>query len=162
MQVYLLRHGVAEDARPTKSDEDRALTASGKKKLRQVLAMAADIGVQPELILSSPLKRAWQTATIAAKALDYQKEIQASEALSPGMNADEVWEQIRANRGTKSLMLVGHNPQFGRLASFLIGAKEAKLDFRKGALMRVDFKSVAVHPRGSLEWYLTARLAKVC
>ena len=69
MQIYILRHGIAEDAGPGQSDSERALTSEGKKKLRNVLRAAHEAGVTPALILTSPLKRAVQTAELAAEIL---------------------------------------------------------------------------------------------
>ena len=66
MKIYILRHGIAEEAQGNQPDSERALTAEGKKKLRSVLRTAAAADVAPSLILTSPLRRAVQTAQIAA------------------------------------------------------------------------------------------------
>ncbi len=71
MQVYLLRHGIAEDGGAGVDDASRALTPEGRKKLQQVLRAAVKAGVVPSLIVSSPLKRAVQTAAMAKSALGY-------------------------------------------------------------------------------------------
>ena len=75
MHLYLLRHGVAEEARLGIVDADRALTSDGRKKLRHVLQTIADARVKPNLIFSSHLKRALQTADIAKDVLGYDEEI---------------------------------------------------------------------------------------
>ncbi len=159
MQVYLLRHGVAEEGRAGASDADRALTQDGRRKLRQVLKAAAEAGVQPALILSSPLKRAVQTAEMARKALGYKNEILRTKALIPSSSVEQVWEEIRVHRDEASLMLVGHNPLFDNLAAYLLGRQEVQIDFKKGAILRIDLENFPAEPRGILRWYLTAKLA---
>ena len=62
MHVYILRHGIAEDERPGVGDAERALTVDGRRKLRYVLKSVAEAGSRPSLIMTSPLKRAVQTA----------------------------------------------------------------------------------------------------
>jgi len=159
MQVYLLRHGIAEDAAAGQSDASRQLTQEGRRKLRQVLDAAAEAGVQPSLILSSPLKRALQTAEIASDVLKYKNEIVRSNALTPNSSVEEAWDEIRVHRDETAIMAVGHNPLFSELAGFLIGSKTAQIDMKKGAILRVDLDSFTPHPKGMLRWYLTHKLA---
>ncbi len=159
MQLYLLRHGIAEDASKSGSDEDRALTPEGRRKLRQVAEAAAEAGVEPTLILTSPFKRALQTAEILQSVLKYKNELLRSSALVPSSTVEQAWDEIRAHRDESSLMLVGHNPLFTELAAYLLGSKEIQVDFKKGALLRVDMDNFPAHPNGRLRWYLTPKLA---
>lgn len=160
MQLYLLRHGIAEDERAGLSDADRAITTAGRRKLRQVLERAAQAGVKPDLILSSPLKRALQTAEIAKHQLGYNDVISRSAALTPASDPKDAWDEVRAHSSAECLLLVGHNPLFSSLAGFLIGNSDAQIDFKKGAVMRIDFERITAQPRGVLRWYLTPRLAE--
>ncbi len=160
MQVHLLRHGIAEDGHAGLPDTDRALTPEGRKKLRQVLQIAAKADVKPTLILSSPLKRALQTAEIAKRALDYHGEILQSKTLAPGSSVEDVWDEIRGHRDEPSLLLTGHNPQFEHLAGYLLGHPSMQFDFKKGALLRIDMESFGAGPRGILRWCITAKLAE--
>ncbi|MBV9613397.1 MAG: phosphohistidine phosphatase SixA [Acidobacteriaceae bacterium] len=159
MQLYLLRHGIAEEKARNGVDADRELTADGRRKLRQVLQAALDVGVSPTLILTSPLKRAVQTAETAQQVFKYKNELLRTKALTPGSTVEQVWDEIRAHRGEDSLMLVGHNPLFGELAAYLLGSKDLQIDFKKGALLRIDLANFPAHPRGVLRWHLTAKLA---
>lgn len=159
MQVYLLRHGIAEEARDGKSDADRELTADGRRKLREVLRVASEAAAQPSLVLSSPLIRALQTAQIASQILRYKKEILRADVLLPNSQPGRVWDEIRVHRDERELMLVGHDPLFGQLAGYLLGAPELQVDFKKGAILRVDFESFGTKPRGVLRWFLTSKLA---
>jgi len=159
MQVYLLRHGIAEEARSGKSDADRELTAEGRKKLRETLGVAAHAAAQPTLILSSPFLRAVQTAQIAARNLNYKQEILQTAVLTPDSRFEKVWDEIRVHRDQRELMLVGHDPLFTHLAGYLLGAPELHVDFKKGAILRVDFESFGAKPHGTLRWFITSKLA---
>jgi phosphohistidine phosphatase len=159
MQVYLLRHGISEEERAGLSDADRALTSEGKRRLRQTLQVAGRADVKPTLILSSPLKRAVQTAEIAKEVLAYKNEIVSSKALLPGSTGEQVWEEIRLNKKEPSVVLVGHNPLFANLAGYLLGQPELQVDFKKGAILRLDVEGFSLHPKGILRWYLTSKLA---
>ena len=83
MEIYLLRHGIAEDRSSTGRDSDRRLTDEGRAKLRRVLERVHQAGVRPSLILSSPYKRALETAEIAAHELGYEGRIVRTDAISP-------------------------------------------------------------------------------
>jgi phosphohistidine phosphatase len=159
MQIYLQRHGIAEDGRPASSDAERALTQDGRRKLRQVLAAAADAGVKPTLIVSSPLKRALQTAELAKQVLGYKADILQTKALAPNSTPEQAWEEIRSHRDEQSIFLVGHNPLFDSLSAYLLGSSDMNIGFKKGAILRVDVESFPVRPKGRLRWYLTPKLA---
>jgi phosphohistidine phosphatase len=158
VQVYLLRHGIAEESSESGNDADRALTPEGRRKLRQVLEAASDAGTQPALILTSPLRRALESAEIAQTVFKCKNNLHHSKVLAPGSTTEQVWDEIRAHRDAPSLMLVGHNPLFTELAAYLLGSKEIQIDFKKGALLRVDIDRFPAEPKGLLRWYLTAKL----
>jgi phosphohistidine phosphatase len=159
MQVYLLRHGIAEEARAGKSDADRELTAEGRRKLRETLRVASEAAAQPTLLLSSPLIRALQTAEIASQILQYKSEVLQTDVLLPNSQSERVWDEIRVHRNERELMLVGHDPLFSQLPGYLLGAPDLHVDFKKGAILRVDFESFGPKPRGILRWFLTSKLA---
>lgn len=159
MHVYLLRHGIAEDQQPGVGDADRGLTVDGRRKLRHVLKSVAEAGAKPSLILSSPLKRAVQTAEIAATSLGYRGEILRTKVLMPGSSPEPVWEEIRVHKNEEELVLVGHNPLFDALGPFLLGTPNLQMDFKKGAILRVDIENFGAQPRGILRWYIIAKLS---
>lgn len=159
MEVYLLRHGIAEDHAASGRDADRVLTEEGKRKLQKVMDRARKAGVNPTLILSSPLLRAIETAQIAAEALEYKSEIARSNALLPNAAPRDVWAEIRAHRDEPSILLAGHEPLFSQTVAYLLGSTRAMVEFKKGALIRVDFAALGAEPRGVLEWMLTPKVS---
>lgn len=159
MELYVLRHGIAEDAPAGMSDGDRQLTSEGKRKLREILRVAGHAGVKPTLILTSPLVRAVQTARIAAEELHYEAEVVRTSVLTPGGDPRQVWDEIRTHREQAQLLLSSHNPLCEILAGYLLSSPELPIDFKKGALLRLDLGHFGTVPRGVLRWFLVPRLA---
>src|SRR5579863_5406571 len=110
MELYILRHGIAADGEAGQPDSGRTLTPEGRKKLRAMLQSAAAAGVAPSLILTSPYKRAVQTAQLAAAALGYGGELLRTNALVPGSTPQAVWEEVRVHRDQRQILLSGHEP----------------------------------------------------
>jgi phosphohistidine phosphatase len=152
MQVYLLRHGIAGDARSGQPDSERALTEEGKEKLRRVLQQA---GAQPDLILSSPYRRAVETAEIAAEVLGYRGKIVRTPALVPEAPPHGVWEEIRQHAESQAILLASHEPLMSSTAAHLLGCPALMVDMKKAALVRIDFDRTPREPRGILRWMLT-------
>jgi phosphohistidine phosphatase len=160
MEIYLLRHGIAESDSPTGRDSDRTLTEEGRAKLRHVLKIMADGGVRPELIISSAYVRAKQTAEIAKELLGCKNEILFSDALVPEADPQDIWQEIRTvHRASDCILLASHEPLMGRCMGFLLGAPDLLVDFKKGAIVRVDLENFGLHPRGILRWMLIPKLA---
>jgi phosphohistidine phosphatase len=159
VEILLLRHGIAADARPGQPDADRALTGEGKQKLRALLRRLRKAGVRPALILSSPYLRARQTADIAREILAPDAIIVPARALTPGASPQEAWDEIRLYSNQPSVLCASHEPLCSQLAAFLLGAPELHVDFKKGALMRIDVESLSPRPRGTLRWLVSPRLA---
>jgi phosphohistidine phosphatase len=159
MQIYLLRHGVAEVGKAGSPDSDRALTPDGKRKLREVLQMARLAGVKPGLILTSPYRRAVETAEIAARVLGVRQSILHTKALVPSASVMDVWDEIRAHRSEEQILLAGHEPLFGQLFAYLLAAPALQVDFKKGAIARIDMEQFNAQPRGVLRWFLPPKLA---
>ncbi|HEX3876500.1 MAG TPA: phosphohistidine phosphatase SixA [Bryobacteraceae bacterium] len=159
MDLYLLRHGIAEEPRPNLSDPERALTKEGKEKLRRILKRAREAGVAPTLILSSPLRRAIETAEIAAEILEYSGEIARTPALIPNASPSVAWDEIRSHAGEDSIVLASHEPLMSSLLAHLLNSPSLQTDFKKGAIARVECASTGPAPRCVLKWMLTASLA---
>jgi len=159
MHLYLLRHGIAEDIHPGGDDAGRALTPEGRRKLRQVLETVRRARVDPGLILASPLKRARETAEVAQDVLRYKNKLLETKALVPNATPQTAWDEIRLHKSESSILAVGHNPLFAHLAAYLLGYENLRIDFKKGGILCVNLESFAMHPKGTLQWYLTPKLA---
>ena len=159
MEIYLLRHGIAEDAGPGQPDSERELTSEGREKLKRVLRRARGADVAPSLILSSPLRRAVQTAAVATEALDYQGKVVETRALIPDAPPHEAWEELRARHDERAVLLASHEPLMSTLAAFLLGSPALQVDMKKAALLRIDCDRFGREPRGVLKWMITPALS---
>ena len=159
MQIYLLRHGIAENAKPGQSDSERALTPEGKRKLREVLKVAKAAELKPSLLITSPFRRAVETAEVAASVLGYKQELLRTKALVPSATPAGVWDELRVHKDEPDVMLIGHEPLFGLLTAYLLDASTLVVDFKKGGLARIDIDQFGPQPRGVLRWFLPPKLA---
>jgi phosphohistidine phosphatase len=152
MQLYFLRHGEADWPDWKKSDDERPLTDFGKKEMRDVAKFLVRLNVRLNLIVTSPLPRASQTAEIAA---DYLKaKLRKDELLAPGFGMSELRTVVKRHNA-KTLMLVGHEPDFTMVISGLTGAS-LKLSKAGIALVDVDAES----EQGKLLWLFPPKIAR--
>jgi len=157
MRLYILRHGIAEDATAGMTDADRALTQEGRRKLRGVLDRARKARVQPSVILTSPLRRALETAELAEKILNVESGLARTNALVPPSSPERVWQEIRA-RNVEDILIAGHEPLLSTLMAFLLGCHALRVRMKKGALVCLDVEGTT-EPQGVLNWMLIPKLA---
>jgi phosphohistidine phosphatase len=158
MQLYLLRHGIAEDGKPGRPDSERALTDEGRIRLRRVLKRARLAGVEPGLILSSPYRRALETAEIAVEVFRYEGEIVRSRAFVPETPSRQAWEELRLHSSEESVLVASHEPLMSSLTGLLLGCSSLQVDMKKAALVRIDLDRFGAEPGGVLKWMLTPGL----
>jgi phosphohistidine phosphatase len=158
MELYIFRHGIAEDARPGHPDANRALTDEGGKKVAEVVKAARRAGVEPSLILSSPYLRAMQTARIAAEGFAYKDDVVSTESLVPHGSPEGVWTELRAHRGEAAILMAGHEPLLSQVVAYLLAAPGLRVEIKKAALARIDVDSFGPAPRGTLRWMVTPKL----
>lgn len=152
MELYFLRHGIAEDIAPDGGDGGRRLTEEGIAKMKAEARGLARLRLRLDVLLSSPLVRARQTAEIVARALDL--ELQLAEALAPGCDATRLLELLAVHRGAQRVMVVGHEPDFSAMIGELTGG--SRVEMKKGGLGRVDL-DVPEFRAGTLVWLLPPR-----
>src|ERR1700752_467971 len=117
MRIYILRHAIAEDSAKG-GDAKRALTDEGRKKMKDAAFGFAQLKPEIDVIFSSPLVRAIQTAEIVARAIEYSDEIETMEQLSPGYGPDAAASRVASLKKFQSVMLSGHEPNCSQLVSF--------------------------------------------
>jgi phosphohistidine phosphatase len=152
MQLYFLRHGEADWPGWTKPDDERPLTDFGKKEVRQVAKFLNRLKVKPDLIVTSPLPRALQTAEVAAEQL--KTKLRQDEALEPGFGISELSTVLKRHR-SKVLMLVGHEPDFSSVISALTGGF---LKMSKAGVALVDIDPET--EKGRLLWLFPPKFAR--
>ncbi len=146
MELYFFRHGDAEPASATVRDEERQLTERGRQETLAVGLALRQAGLQPEAILTSPLRRARQTAEILQEAFVIPAQVEPR--LAPGCSLGDV-QLLLSHHSRGRMMLVGHEPDFGHIVSQLIGGGQVTM--AKSGVARVDCERV--EPRaGVLVW----------
>ena len=159
-ELYLIRHGIAEERGPEWPDDSkRPLTGKGVTALKQEAKALATLGVTFDLIVSSPLTRTRQTASVFADYLPKKPPVELSDALAPAGTPADVMQEIAKHAGKGRIALVGHEPNIGELAAVLIGAR-APIEFKKGAICRIDFDGLPPKSLGMLRWFMPPRILK--
>jgi len=155
--LFLVRHGIAEDATAEISDAERALTAEGRRRMKEIGAGLRTIGAEPEVILTSPLLRARQTADILRACAAPRAKIVTFEPLENGHGPEEVISKLP--RQATEIALVGHQPSLGELASYLLTGSTAltPLPFKKGGTAAISVSSLPPKVPGVLQWFLTPK-----
>ena len=144
MILYFLRHA---DAHP---GDDGRLTDAGVNALRAAVPSWRNLNLRPEVIISSPLPRAVQTAELVAEALDLAAVPVADSRLAPGANWDAMAQSLAAHGASRSVLFVGHEPDLSGAVQVLTGAASVRM--RKGGLACVEFYGVPEAGTGELAW----------
>ena len=156
MEIYFLRHGDAGTAEGWKgSDAERPLSKEGTARMEKEAAAIAGLRPALDMILTSPLLRARQTAEIVAKKLRLMKALFVEERLAPGLGTSLLRQILVEHHPSRSVMLVGHEPDFSTVISACIGG--GAVECKKGSLIRVDIDDVP-SLRGVLVWLLPPRV----
>ena len=160
LELYLIRHGIAADrGREWPDDSKRPLTPIGIARLRKAARGLNAIGVVFDQIVTSPLVRARQTADVFSEELKSKPPVVTSDALAPAGTPAAVIQEIAKHVRKARLALVGHEPNLGELAAQLIGAK-VPIEFKKGAVCRIDFDVLPPKGTGALRWLLTPKVMR--
>ena len=162
MELYVIRHAIAEPLGTGHefSDQKRSLTGEGRSRMREVVKGLKKLGVQLDLILTSPLVRAVETAEILAGSLGInRKEIRQTPALEPGAVVDQLFAEIKNEAGSESIAIVGHQPDLGHLISRIVQIDDGVLSvqLKKGGICCINVRETVPTLRGDLMWLLTPK-----
>jgi phosphohistidine phosphatase len=159
-ELYLIRHAIAEDrGEEWPDDAKRPLTTRGAAKMRKAAKGLARLGVELDVVLTSPLVRTRQTADIVAAVFDHRPPIVACESLAPDGSYAAVLSDLQKQGRRRRIALVGHEPGVGELAARLAGSRRP-LQFKKGAVCRIDVESLPPAGPGALRWFLTPKILR--
>jgi phosphohistidine phosphatase len=154
MEVWILRHAKAVDDAPSGRDADRELTAEGARRAEAVGRGLAALSPSIEVVLSSPYRRARETAEAAARALGIDG-VTESRSLEPSRDPAEAASEL-ASGDWGSVLVVGHQPHLGSLVGLLaLGDASQEIPLRKSGVAHVSWKPGAA---GRLEAFLPPKL----
>ena len=159
MNLYLLRHANAGQRRSNpKLDLKRPLDKEGKQQCLLIGGVLSALKVQFDCILSSPLKRALQTASLVGTESCYEQRIVVSPALSPSGTWREFQTLLAGLTKYEDVLLVGHNPNLTQYLNTLLchSATVAPIRMRKGAIAKLDMNRTP----GRLQWLFDPRLVR--
>ena len=154
-RAYLVRHGKAEDYGPSGSDADRRLTSEGRQELAAIAKTFARLDDKIGIVLSSPLRRAVETAEIFAEKLDSQMEIAGE--LEPPVSPQRLLARVHA-RPEQRLLLVGHQPGLGQAAAKWIAARADSIPIKKAGIARLDVPEEGEGGPIELVWLATPEM----
>jgi phosphohistidine phosphatase len=152
----LLRHGIAEDPSPGKKDEDRGLTSEGHARMKEIARGLERALPKAQVIYSSPLLRAVQTALWVSKGYKSKVNIITTDALAPGATPKQFLELIKSIP-ERRVIFVGHEPTLSANMAALVGIERAKVELKKGGCYGVR---VAPDGTATLEWLLSPKVLR--
>lgn len=159
MIIYFLRHASAgERKRNPKKDERRPLDAQGIEQCGDVGRALAALDVAVDAVISSPLKRATQTAALVGNEVGYERQLFIEKALRPEATFEQFREMLRKYSRADAVMVVGHDPNFSEFLGKTISPRNstAHIDLKKGSVARVESNGKTA----VLQWCLTPRLIR--
>ncbi|HYS07392.1 MAG TPA: phosphohistidine phosphatase SixA [Myxococcales bacterium] len=154
MQLYVVRHGIAVDSGAGDPDEWRPLTEKGRRRFQKTARAFGNLGRKLDLILTSPLVRAVQTAEILAGETDHG-EVAVLAELDPKFDVEAVRKAVATRAGNaEALAIVGHEPQLSALLAALSGVPQVEIDLDKGAIVRLDVSSLTDGGIANPRWWI--------
>ena len=159
MFLYFLRHASAgQSLISPKKDEKRGLDKDGIEQCGYIGRALSALGVQVEVILSSPLKRAAQTAALVGNEMGHEGKLAMENALRPEGGFSDFQKMLEKYSRLDSILVVGHNPNLGEFLGRVISenGSEAAVELKKGAVAKVEMRRNS----GSLSWCITPRILR--
>lgn len=162
MEVFILRHAEAGKRIDARSrDAERSLTAEGREELESVAKALSKLKVRPDRIISSPLKRSTETASLVAKALKHRGKPEAWDELRPEGSIQGLLKRLSGLGPESRVLCVGHAPYLSQMIDEVLGHHgKSRIVLRKSGLARVSIRSFSPTVEGELRWLLTPKLLR--
>ncbi|MBV8772204.1 MAG: phosphohistidine phosphatase SixA [Deltaproteobacteria bacterium] len=158
MNLYIMRHAEAEAEAESGRDEARALTVRGRERTRDAAAGLHALGLRFDVILTSPLVRAVETAEVIADEYSKNPSPQVLTGLSTDVSARDALAALAAFPLNGSVLAVGHEPQLSKLVGLLLTSSgNLAIRFKKGACVALDIPKTIEPEAAELRWMLTQR-----
>jgi phosphohistidine phosphatase len=159
LELFILRHGEAGKSLPTSPKEfQRPLTEVGHERIEEVGQSLKKWNVNFDKVLTSPLRRAKETAETVAKVLDIESRLEDSDNLKPEGNRTELYRTLSKMKRQDTVLIVGHEPYLSILIGDIIaGNPNSHISLKKGGLAKIDIETFSPKISGELRWLLTPR-----
>lgn len=163
MELFILRHGEAGQRSSQPSDRVRPLTSAGKVEITDIAKALKKIGLKFDLVITSPLKRAYDTAMIVSDIFKIGNKVQIWNELAPEGQRTDIYRKISQLKEEGTVLIVGHQPLLGEIVNDIIHkgkSSPCNLLLKKGGVVRLRLQSRSNIPRGELRWLLSPRILK--
>jgi phosphohistidine phosphatase len=161
LSIYFIRHGLAaERGAAWPDDTKRPLIPRGVARLRKEAAALRALGLGFDVILTSSLVRAKQTADTLAAGLSPHPPVQTIGSLAPGGAYAAFLDELEKHARRSHVGCVGHEPDLGQFAARMLGAK-TPLEFKKGAICCIELDGLPPNGPGHLRWFVTPRMLRL-
>lgn len=158
--LYLIRHAIAAERGPKYPDDNlRPLTSRGIDKMREAARGFASLDPGIEVIVTSPLVRARHTSEIVLAELAPAPAHEVLEELAPGHSPADLAEALDRYQSKSTIALVGHEPDLGRFAAWLIGSNKP-IPFKKGGMACFEIADLRPGRTSTLVWLATPRMLR--
>ncbi|MBX9685992.1 MAG: phosphohistidine phosphatase SixA [Candidatus Obscuribacterales bacterium] len=159
MKLFLVRHGIAVDSLSgeIKTDAQRPLTPEGREEVELVAKALKKSFGKLEVLISSPLVRARQTAEIFQEVMKVEAP-EICQALAPAGDSSQVFSFLKTKKA-ESIALFGHEPDMSELAQELLGS-EFNIPFKKAGVCRIDIDELPPRGKGVLKCFLPPKLLR--
>jgi phosphohistidine phosphatase len=151
MKLIFVRHAEAVERTPDIPEEGRYLTPEGRTFFRKTARTMLDKGIKPDLILTSPLLRAVQTADILAETISYAGPLVATDELAPGFDMQALQKILETYPETRELVIVGHEPDLGDVIVSLLGLPGG-FGFKKGTAVKMKINPADLSEPSAFKW----------
>jgi phosphohistidine phosphatase len=163
MNLYLVRHAIAFKPDPASwpDDRDRPLTPDGEKKFRQAARGLKTLVSSVDVVLSSPLVRAWRTAVLLQSKAGWPEPARFDQ-LEPGTPPSDVLDALQPHASAQSVALVGHEPSLHELLSYLLTGdpNNVRVTMKKGGVASLSLSDGPRAGSAGLEWVLQPRVLR--
>ncbi len=153
MNIYLIRHGIAEKISPGKKDRERSLTEEGRQKLAAGVELWKKHIKHFDVIYTSPYLRAVQSSEIISKVFGYNGNITQDSTLAPGSLTDDLLE-LANHSDKKEIAFVGHQPDMSDHIAVLVDGTGSEAVFKEGSIAKISFNGIALPGKGQLEFLI--------
>jgi len=163
MELVFLRHGLAVDREEWKGeDEARPLTAEGVERTKEVVRGLRALKVCPDVILSSPLLRARETAEIAKKGLSSDAKVELADELTSTAAPDGLIARLADLAEKPVVLCVGHEPHLSTTISAMVSGKTAaSFEVKKAGACCIRFTGIPKAGAGTLLWLLPPKVLRL-
>jgi len=162
LDLIILRHGEAGRSMAAASrDIERALTVSGKKEVEEVAEGLDALKLGVTHVISSPLRRAKETALTAAKVLEKEDLVEVWDELRPEGETAALFRRLSKLKQESTVLVVGHEPYLsGMIGELITGSRQVRIILKKAGVAKVNVTSFLPKPSGELRWLMTPRQLK--